>query len=147
MSSGPDRRALRVTMLVAAGAAAAGCGRKAADPNDREVPWTYGPTTGGASAEHVGGTGAGKGGRALSKGWQCRLLDQKRLVVRPYQLAGDHPLFGKVALNIGLFDKSGAQIGMVRSGPVTKDAAEFPFELEDEVVRRLWDAVIWFVPV
>jgi hypothetical protein len=102
----PARRLAAIALC----AFAAACGnRAAADPNDREVPWTYGPMQGGATAEHLAGAGK-KGGPALAKGWQCRLQENKRLVVRPYQLASSHPLFDTVSLSIGLFDKTGGEI-------------------------------------
>lgn len=127
-------------LLVATGA----CGKKmAVDPNNREIPWTYGPTNGGASAEHVRGTGK-EGGAAIAKGWQCRLLDGKRFTVRAYQLAADHPLFGKVVLGIGLFDKNGKELTTVVTTPVTAQNASFTFELADTVGSQLLDAVIWY---
>lgn len=116
---------------------------KAADPNNREVSWTYGPTTAEATAEHAQGVG-GKNGPAIAKGWQCRLQDGKRLVVRPYQLASSHPLFGKVVMSVGLFDKTGKDIETVRSGPITAENATFTFELTEAAAGRLYDLVIWY---
>jgi hypothetical protein len=132
---------LAAALLVAATAACGG--GTAADPNDREISWAYGPTAGGATAEHVAGTGK-DGGAAIAKGWQCRLRDGKRLVVRPYQLAPTHPLFGKVVMSFGLFDKAGQQIGTVLSPTVTAEKASFEFELADAEAGRLWDLVIWY---
>jgi hypothetical protein len=137
----PARRLAAIALC----AFAAACGnRAAADPNDREVPWTYGPMQGGASAEHLAGAGK-KGGPALAKGWQCRLQENKRLVVRPYQLASSHPLFDTVSLSIGLFDKTGAQLGMLRSGKLTASNATSTFELDAATAGRLYDVVLWYV--
>ena len=124
--------------------AATACGdRMQTDPANREVPWVYGPTSDTAAAEHVQGIG-GKSGPGIAKGWQCRLQDGKRLVVRPYQLATSHPLFGKVVLSIGLYDKTGKDIETVRSGTITADNATFTFELTETSASRLWDLVIWY---
>lgn len=140
----------RNPVLLLAGAAAplwlvlAACGsRAAADPNQREVPWTYGPTKGGATAEHVQGIG-GKDRPGISKGWQCRLQNGKTLIVRPYQLASSHPLFDQVVLEIGLFDKAGQELTSVTSGAVTAGNATFSFELEAGIASQLLDVVIWF---
>jgi hypothetical protein len=128
-------------------ALAAACGsRAAADLNNREIPWKYGPTTGGATSEHVQGAGL-KGGPAIAKGWQCRLQDGKRLVVKPYQLASTHPLFGKVTLTLRLFDKAEKPLESVRSTVVTAQNATFTFELTEAVANKLWDVVIWYVAV
>lgn len=124
-------------------AALAACGGETVDPGNREIPWTYGPTTGGATAEHARGTGSG-GGAAIARGWQCRLQDGKQLTVQPYQLAPSHPLFGKVLLVIGLFDKTGKQLSTVLSPTVTAQNATFTFELTDAVANELWDLVIWY---
>lgn len=123
----------------------AACGKSTpADPKNREIPWTYGPTTGASSAEHMTGTGK-KGGAALSKGWQCRLQDGKRLLVQPYQLAGSHPLFGKVALNVGLFDKTGKQLGEQTSPKLAAGNATFTLEIDEAVAAQLYDVVFWYV--
>jgi hypothetical protein len=129
-------------------ASIAACGSKVApDPKNREVPWTYGPTTGGATAEHVQGAGK-KGGPPIAVGWQCRLVDGRQLVVKPYQLASSHPLFGKVTMSFGLFDKGGKPLETVRSnGPVTAQNATFTFEISEAVAGKLWDIVIWYVAV
>lgn len=137
------RRPLRGTGLVLLLVMAACGSGTVADPGNREVPWTYGPTTGGATAEHARGTGS-DGGAAIAKGWQCRLQDSKRLVVRPYQPASSHPLSGKVKMVIGLFDKAGKDLATVVSPTVTAPAATFTFELEDAVAKNLWDVVIWY---
>lgn len=124
---------------------AAACGSKAAaDPNQREIAWSYAPTTGGATAEHVQGTGR-KGGPAIAKGWQCRLQDGKRLTIQPYQLAASHPLFGKVMMSISLFDKKGKEIGSVRSATLTAGHASSTFEIAPEVAAQLWDVAIYYV--
>ncbi len=136
-SRGPCRAAALAFLL----AAACGSGKET-DPNNREIPWTYGPTTGGATAVHT--QGAGKDGPPIAVGWKFRLLDGKRLAVVPYELAKAHALFGKVVMNIGLFDQTGKQIGTVRSDVIAAQAASFTFELEPDVASRLWDVVIWF---
>jgi hypothetical protein len=140
-----SRRPMRTAAVAALLAAVAACGSRAsADPKNREIPWRYGPTTGGATAEHVQGTGT-KGGAPMAKGWQCRLHDGKRLTVQPYQPASAHPLFGKVSLSLSLFDKAEQQIGALRSDPVTAQPATFTFELPEDVAAKLWDLVIWYV--
>ncbi|MFY9341087.1 MAG: hypothetical protein WAT39_01270 [Planctomycetota bacterium] len=139
------RARFRPTVVLLAAVAACGS-RVAGDPNSREIPWTYGPTTGGATAQHVQGTGK-QGGAPVARGWQCRLHDGKRLVVRPFQLAESHPLFGKVAMSFGLFDKTGKELGMVRSGAVTAQGATFTFELAADVASRLVDLVVWYCEI
>lgn len=147
MCIGTNERSLRNAALAFLLFATAGCGRDmAADPKNREVPWTYGPTTGGATAEHVQGTGK-RGGAAIAKGWQFRLQDGKRLTVRPYQLAESHPLFGKVAMSVGLFDKTGKELATVLSAAITAQNASFTFELTDAVASQLCDVVIWYCTV
>lgn len=132
-------------VLASALAVLAACSKTApADPNNREIPWSFGPTTGASSAEHLTGTGK-KGGAALSKGWQCRLQDGKRLQVVPYQLAESHPLFGKVALNVGFFDKAEKQIGEQNSPVLTAGNASFTLELDEKVAAQLVDVVFWYV--
>lgn len=132
-------------LAVVAVCLAAACGKSSKyDPNDREVSWVYGPQTGGATTEHLTGTGK-QGGVAIAEGWQCRLLDQKRLRVVPYHLAATHPLFGKVRLSIGLYDLSGNELKMLSSEPVTAALREFTFEVPAAVVPKLNDAVIWYV--
>lgn len=115
-----------------------------ADPNNRPIPWAYGPVSGVSTAEHARGTGS-EGGAAVAKGWQCRLQDGKQLVVRPYELAASHPLFGKVALSIGLFDKTGKQLSTLRSPVLTAANSTFTLELPPDVAAPLWDLVFWYV--
>ncbi len=67
--------------------------------------------------------------------------------MKPYQLAQTHPLFGKVAMSFGLFDKTGKQLETVRSDAVTAQNATFTFELTDVVATQLWDLVIWYCEV
>ncbi len=142
-----SRPLLRPTLALLLAALAA-CGNKAAvDPKNREVPWTYGPTTGGATVEHVQGAGKKEGTPAVARGWNCRLQDGKRLTVRPYELTSTHPLFGKVALSVGLFDKTGKQLAMLRSEPITAQNATFTFDVEEAVAKELLDAVLWYVKV
>jgi hypothetical protein len=140
----PARSTLRPTALLLLLAATA-CGDPpvAADPNRRKIDWTYGPTTGGATTEHVRGTGK-EGGKAIAKGWQCWLLDGKRLTVQPYELAASHPLFGKVTMGIGLFDKNGKELAMLASPPLAAGAATFTFEIAEDTAKQLLDVVIWF---
>ncbi len=140
-------RPIRHTALACLMAAAAACGSKsAADAKSREIARTYGPTTGGATSEHVQGTGK-QGGAPIAQGWQCRLHDGRRLTVRPYRLAQTHALFGKVAMSFGLFDRTGKQLETVRSGAVTAQNATFTFELTDAVATQVWDLVIWYCAV
>lgn len=143
MSDCERRNFFRAGALAFLIAGAAACGSEAAtDPNSSEISWSYGPTNGGATAVHT--KGAGKDGPPIAVGWKFRLLDGKRLTVQPHELAKTHALFGKVEMNIGLFDKTGKQIGTVRSGLVEAQGAGFSFDLEEDVASRLWDVVIWF---
>lgn len=124
--------------------AAAACGGEAAaDPRNREIPWTYGPTSSTATAEHARGTGT-DGGAAMARGWQCRLQDGTHLLVQPYQLAASHPLFGKVVLTVGLFDQAGKQLSTLRSPVLTAANSTFTLELPPDVAARLWDLVFWY---
>lgn len=107
------------------------------------MTWVYGPTTGGASAEHVLGTGK-KDGNKIAQGWQLRLQEGRRLAVRPYQLADAHPLFGKVVLSIALFDKAEQQIGTIQTGPIQAKNATFTLDLAPDVAARLHDVVLWY---
>lgn len=135
---------LTATLLLATAGA---CGnRLAPDPNNREVAWSYGPTNGGASPEHVQGTGA-NGGTAIARGWQCRLQDGKRLVITPYELATKHPLFGKVTLAVGLYDATGAPIELRQAGTVTATTTSFTLDLSDATVARLSDLVFCYVAI
>ncbi len=113
------------------------------DWKNREIPWTYGPTTGTARPEHLTGTGT-KGGSAIAKGWKCRLSDGKRLTVKPYQLAQSHTLFGKAVMIVGLFDKNGEQLDSIRSDAIAAENATFSFELTEAMAKTLHDLVIWF---
>lgn len=141
----PTVRSRSCFVLTALLAAFAACSKTApTDPKNREIPWSYGPTTDASSAEHLTGTGK-KGGAAMSKGWQCRLQDGKRLLVQPYQLAESHPLFGKVALNVGLFDKTGKQLGEQTSPKLDAGNATFTLELDEATATQLYDVVFWYV--
>lgn len=132
-------------VLASALAVLAACSKTApADPKNREIPWSYGPTTEASSAEHLTGTGK-KGGAAISKGWKCWLQDGKQLRVQPYQLAESHPLFGKVALNVGLFDKTGKQLGEQASPKLSAGNATFSLVLDETVAAQLYDVVFWYV--
>lgn len=128
-------------------AALPSCGaEKKFDWKNREIPWTYGPTNDTATKVHQTGTGK-KGPGAISKGWQCRLVDGKNLVIKPFELASSHALFGKVILSVGLFDQGGQQLGAFTSGPVTAENATFTFELTEAVAKPLLDVMIWYLEV
>jgi hypothetical protein len=136
--------ALGTAALALLMAALPSCGpEKKYDWKNREIPWTYGPTNDTATQVHLTGTGK-KGPGAISKGWQCHLVDGKNLVVKPFELAASHALFGKVMLSVGLFDKDGKQLGAFTSGTVTAENATFTFELTEAVAKPLLDVVIWF---
>lgn len=139
----PARRPLLALVQVGLLGLAAACGGKPAAVDGREIAWTYGPTAGGATKEHLHGTGT-KGGAPLAQGWQCRLQPGGRLVVRPYQPATVHPLYGKVGLRIGLFDQGGKQLAAVRTGVLTAAATSHEFELDAAVAAQLWDVVLWY---
>lgn len=139
--SSPFLPAAAVAMLVAT---MPSCGSEPPyDWKNREIPWTYGPTNSTATREHLNATGT-KGPGAIAKGWSCRLRDGKELVVQPYQLASTHALFGKVLMNVGMFDASGKQLGSFRSAAITAENASSTFEVTEEVARPLCDVVIWF---
>lgn len=141
----PNVRCRSRFVLAAMLAGFAACSKSApADPKNREIPWSYGPTTEASSAEHLTGTGK-KGGAAIAKGWKCWLQDGKRLLVQPYQLAESHPLFGKVALNVGLFDKTGRQLGEQTSPKLVAGNATFTLELDEATATQLYDVVFWYV--
>ncbi|MFO1031352.1 MAG: hypothetical protein U1F60_09745 [Planctomycetota bacterium] len=125
----------------------AACSKKApADPNNRRIEWRYGPTTDASSREHLVATGT-KGGAKLTQGWQCHLQDGKRLKVVPYELSAAHPLFGKVALNVGFFDKAEQPIGEQMSPVLQAGNASFTLELDEKVAARLVDVVFWYVAI
>jgi hypothetical protein len=125
-------------------AAVASCGSETAyDWKNRDVGWTYGPTTGTATPEHLAGTGTAGAG-AIAEGWKCLLKDARQLTVQPYHLAPSHALFGKVGMLVGLYDKTGKQLEMVRSPAITADNATFTFEISEAVAKSLHDVVIWF---
>lgn len=121
----------------------AACGGTPPDPDNREIPWAYGPINSVSTVEHARGTG-NQGGTALAKGWQCRLEHGTHLTVQPYQLAASHPLFGKVTLSVGLFDKDGGQLATLRSPVLTATNATFAFDLDADVAKRLWDLIFWY---
>jgi hypothetical protein len=121
-------------------------GEPASDPDTRTIAWTYAPTNSTATAEHMRATGA-EGNQAITKGWRCKLKQEKLLLINPYQLAETHPLFGKVALSVGLFAKDGERLANLQSGPITAANASFQFELAPELAPKLWDIVLWYVRV
>lgn len=144
MSAPSSNRSFRLIVLTALVGAVAACGAKTAvDPNNREVPWAYGPRTSTSTAEHLQGSGH-EGGMAIAKGWQCRLQGGKQLSIRPYQLATEHALFGKVALSVSLFDTTGKELGSFVSSAITPQNATFTFEVTEDVAKRLWDLVLWY---
>lgn len=132
--------AAAVLGLVFAGLAA--CDRTASDPNDREVPWAYGPLVDTASAEHLGG--AGKKGAPISKGWQCRLQQQSKLVIRPFQLSAEHALFGKVALVVRLYDND-TLLGEQRTGVLQPGNATFTLDVDPAVGPKLNNLIFFYV--
>ncbi|MCR9247671.1 MAG: hypothetical protein NXI31_21810 [bacterium] len=137
------RRFLPSLTCTAAALVLAACGGESTfDPNNREVAWTYTPTHGTALPEHLTATGA-KGDK-IAKGWSLRLHDGKRLSIKPFELAEEHELFGKVTLLINLYDSSGERIGIVRTEPITAENAAFSFDLEEAKAKRLHDVVITF---
>lgn len=147
MSIRASRPTPRTIALLSMLACAAACGsRISGDPNNREIAWSYGPVTGGATKVHVQGAGKDKL-PPVAKGWHCRLLERKRLTVQPYQLADSHPLFGKVALSIALFDKAGQQLEMVRTDTLTAQTSVMTFDIAESVATQLWDVTIWYVAV
>lgn len=113
------------------------------DWKNREIPWTYGPVKGGATSEHLRGTGT-QGSGAIAVGWKCRLSDGVRLTVTSYDLAQSHSLFGKVLMSVGLYDNKGKQLEMVRTEAITAENATFSFEITEAVAKPLYDVVIWF---
>lgn len=122
------------------------CGsKKEYDWKNRDIAWTFGPTSGGAISEHLRGTG--KNGSPLAVGWKCRLSDGKDLTIEPYQLSKTHALLGKTTMVIGLFNKKGEKLDSVRTEAITADKATFSFEIKEDVAKRIWDAVIWFAKV
>ena len=114
------------------------------DWKNRRIGWTYAPTNGTALPEHMSAAGAYKGSAALAKGWRFQLTDGKKLSLGPYQIADSHPQFGKVAMTIGLFDKTGKELASLQTAVVTREQAEFSFDLAEEVAEPLHDVVIWF---
>ena len=121
-----------------------GCGGSTPqDPNHRELAWRYAPTQGGATHEHLTGTGT-KGQGPLAKGWKIALRDQNRVTVAPHELAATHPLFGEVVLLVGLFDKAGEQLVRQRSPVLTAQQASFEFPVDANVAAALHDVVLWY---
>jgi hypothetical protein len=140
-----DARTLRRAAAALAFALLAACGKPVpTDPNNREIPWNYGPRTNDSTAAHLGGTGT-KGGAAIAKGWQCRLVDGKQLVVRPYQLSSSHPLFDKVVLSVGLFDKNGKPIVQHMSELLTAKTEALTFDVTPEQASKLYDLILYYV--
>lgn len=138
-------RSFSCFVLAATLAGFAACSKAApADPNNRRIEWRYGPTTEASTREHLVATGT-KGGAKLSQGWQCQLQDGKRLKVVPVELATSHPLFGKVALNVGFYDKAEKPIGEQMSPVLQAGNASFTLELDEKVASQFVDVVFWYV--
>lgn len=116
------------------------------DANNREIAWTYGPTSGTARSEHLIATGT-KGPGALAKGWKCRLSDGRTLTVRPYELAESHALFDKVTMIVTLFEANGDELESFHSEAITATNATFAFEITAAAAGSLHDVVIWFKDV
>lgn len=133
--------AVLATLLAAA---LCGCDRTAVDPNNREVPWAYGPLTSTSSVEHLGG--AGKKGPAIAKGWQCRLQEQKRLVIQPFQLSAEHPLFGKVALAVRLYNND-TLLHEAKTDVIRPDNATFTLDVDPAVGAKLNNLIFFYVKV
>ena len=144
MQTGPLSRRSSVLVAVALTVVAA-CGKGAPpDPKNRIVPWSYGPMTADATNEHLLATGT-KGGAKLSIGWQCRLQDGKALLVQPYQLSTSHPMFDKVVLSIGLYDKADKVLTRVQSEPITKDTKGFTFPVDEAMALKLETLTFFYV--
>lgn len=135
---------VRAALAALLAAALAGCERTAVDPNNREIPWAYGPLTPTSSAEHLGG--AGKKGAPIAKGWQCRLQEQKRLVIRPYELSAEHPLFGKVALAVRLY-RQDTLLHDAKTDVIRADNATFTIEVDPAVGAKLDNLIFFYVKV
>lgn len=136
-------RSFRTTAVAFVLLAGTSCSGEKSDPDQRNIPWTYGPTTSEAGADHLRATGT-KGGAAITRGWQCSVDKANRLTIRPFQLAASHPLFGKVLMNVRLYDKAEAELQTVQTGPITAENATFTFDLPEAIANRLCDVVIWY---
>lgn len=112
------------------------------DWKNREITWTYGPTSGAATSAHLNGTG--KKGSPLAAGWKLHLSDGNKLTVKPYKLAKSHSLFGNCKMIISLFNKGSEQLHTVTSDAITAENATFSFELTEAQAKPIWDSVIWF---
>ena len=135
----------RCVALALACAALGSCGgNAAANADGRELAWKYGPTNGGATPEHLGGSGT-LGNHPIAEGWKFRIGDDRHLTVRPYKLAKEHPFFGKVTMTVGLFDKAEKRLETVHTGTITADNASFSLELGEATAKQAYDVVIWFV--
>lgn len=144
MQTGPrSRRSFVVAAAVLAVVAACSKGAPP-DPKNREVPWSYGPTTADATNEHLVATGK-KGGAAVSAGWKCRLQDGKALLVQPFKLAASHPMFDKVVLSIGLYDKADQLLTRVQSEPITAATTGFTFPVDEATAAKLASLTFFYV--
>lgn len=144
MQTGPRSRrsfAIAAATLVVAAACSKGA---PPDPKNRPVPWSYGPTTADATNEHLVATGT-KGGAKLSVGWQCRLQDGKALLVQPFKLAESHPMFDKVVLSIGLYDKADQLLTRVQSEPLTAKTTGFTFPVDEATAAKLATLTFFYV--
>lgn len=123
----------------------AACGKGGApDPKNREVPWSYGPTTADATQEHLLATGT-KGGAKLTKGWQCRLQDGKTLSIQPYQLSTSHPMFDKVVLSVSLYDKADKLLQQMSTEPLTAATKGFTFPVDEAMAAKLATLTFFYV--
>lgn len=144
MQTGPRSRG-SLPLALASLLAIAACGKSMApDPKNREIPWSYGPTTADATSEHLLATGT-KGGAKLSVGWKCRLQEGKELLVTPYQLSASHPMFDKVVLSIGLYDKADKLMTRVQSEPLTPATKGFTFPVDEATALKLATLTFYYV--
>lgn len=124
---------------------ASACGsKKPTDWKNRAIAWKFGPTSGGATFEHLTGTGT-KGAGPIAEGWKILLSDGNKLEIKPAQLAKDHKLLGKVKMNVGLFNKAHKKIETFRTDVLTAENSTFSFAIKEDAAKQIWDAVIWFV--
>lgn len=144
MQTGPrSRRSFAVAATVLTVVAACGKGAPP-DPKNRDIPWTPGPTTADATNEHLVATGT-KGGAKISAGWKCRLQDGKALLVQPFKLAESHPMFDKVVLSIGLYDKADQLLTRVQSEPITAATKGFTFPIDEATAAKLASLTFFYV--
>lgn len=132
--------ALLLVALPSCGGSGAGSGGDTW--RDRELAWRYGPTSGTAAPTHR--AGAGTTGAPLAEGWRVHIVGGSKLTAAAYRLAKEHPLFGKAALAVALYDRDGKSIEMLVSPPITAANARFEFAIDEAVAKRTHDAILWF---